>query len=406
MNNKRSFLRHSMSVFFNRAPTNRVRSTGMSSSIPLDRIRTTRRNERSIITSVCNHIAMSVAAISMEHVQLDDNRKYKETLDTSLNRCLTVEANVDQIPYAFFQEAVMTMLERGVVALVPTRIEGDIYDGTAFEIHSLRVGEVVEWYPKAVKVSVYNEDTGTRLEWVYPKKAVAIIQNPFYAVMNEPNSTLQRLTRKLNLLDLIDEQSGSGKLDLIIQLPYVIRNEAKRAEAEKRRKDIEDQLSGSKYGIAYTDGTEHITQLNRSVENNLLKQIEYLHGLLFSELGVDQSVFNGTANEPTMLNYFNNVIEPIVSAFTSEMSRKWITPTARTQRKTIMAYRDPFKLVPTSQLAELADKFTRNEIMTSNEFRQVIGMKRANDPKADELRNKNLSVPEDHEVVPIETEGD
>ena len=358
-----------------------------------DRVRFSRGNERSIITSVYNRIALDCAAINIVHVDLDDNERFKNVRKSSLNTCLTSSANIDQTGRAFLQDAVQSMLDEGCVALVPVDTSVDPNITGSFDIETIRTGKIVEWYPRHVRVKVYNELTGQKEEVTLSKDVVAIIENPFYSIMNEPNSTMQRLIRKLNILDVIDEQSGSGKLDLIIQLPYVIKSDARKKQAEARRKDIEDQLASGKYGIAYTDGTERITQLNRPVENNLMSQIEYLMNLLFSQLGITQSILDGTADEKTMLNYYNRVVEPIVAAMVDEIKRKFLTKTARSQKQSIMFFRDPFKLVPVSDISEIADKFTRNEIMTSNEIRQVIGMKPSDDPKADELRNKNLSEP-------------
>jgi len=352
-------------------------------------------NERSIVTSVFNRIALDVAAIDIKHVRLDKNGRFLETIDSALNNCLSLEANLDQTGRAFIQDAVMSLLDEGCVALVPTDTDDDPEDGLpgSFDIDSLRVAKILEWYPAHVRLRVYNELKGEKEDIILPKRFVCIIENPLYAVINEPNSTMKRLIRKLSLLDVTDEQTASGKLDLIIQLPYVIKTEARRQQAENRRRDIEQQLAGSKYGIAYTDGTEHITQLNRSLENNLMKQVEYLTSLLFSQLGITQSILDGTADEKTMLNYYSRTIEPIVSAIVDEMKRKFLTKTARSQKQDIMYFRDPFKLVPVDSIAEIADKFTRNEIMTSNEIRQVIGMRPSSDPKADELVNSNISQP-------------
>nr|DAU70702.1 MAG TPA: portal protein [Caudoviricetes sp.] len=352
-----------------------------------------RGNERSIVTSVYNRIALDVSALRIEHVRLDENGRFLSSIDDGLNNCLTLEANIDQTPRSFIQDVVISMFDEGSVAIIPVETTEDPNVSGSYDILSMRVGQILEWYPQHIRTRVYNERTGRKEDIVMPKSAVAIIENPLYAVINEPNSTMQRLIRKLNILDVIDEQSGSGKLDLIIQLPYVIKTEARRIQAENRRKDIESQLSGSKYGIAYTDGTEHITQLNRSVNNNLMSQIEYLTSMLYSQLGITQSILDGTADEKTMLNYNNRTIEPIISAIVDEMKRKFLTKTARTQLQSISFFRDPFKLVPVNNIAEIADKFTRNEIMTSNEIRQVIGMKPSDDPNADELRNKNLSQP-------------
>lgn len=363
-----------------------------------DRIRLTRGNERSIITSVYNRIALDVAALNVQHIRLDENGRFLSVIQDGLNTCLTVEANIDQTARAFIQDIVVSMLDEGCVAIVPVDTTYDPSVTGSYDIQTMRVGKILDWYPQHVRVRLYNERTGTKENILVPKSTVAIVENPLYAVVNEPNSTMQRLIRKLNLLDVIDEQSGSGKLDLIIQLPYVIKTEARRQQAENRRKDIENQLSGTKYGIAYTDGTERITQLNRSVNNNLMSQIEYLTSMLYSQLGITQSILDGTADEKTMLNYNNRTIEPIASAIVGEMKRKFLTKTARSQLQSISFFRDPFKLVPVNEIAEIADKFTRNEIMTSNEIRQVIGMKPSDDPRADELRNKNLSAPSEDKV--------
>ena len=390
-----SRLKHAWNVFMNRDPTGMSYQTfgGGFSSRP-DRVRLSRGNERSVVTSVYNRIAMDVAAIGVRHVRQDQNGRFLYEMESSLNHCLTVEANLDQTSRAFYQDMVMSVLDEGVVAVVPTVYTSSLREGNFYSISSLRTGKITEWFPNAVRVQLYNEQTSRKEEIIRPKNMVAIIENPLYAIINEPNSTMQRLIRKLNLLDLVDEQSSSGKLDLIIQLPYIIKTDARRDQAEKRRRDIEEQLSGSKYGIAYTDGTERITQLNRSVGNNLMSQIEYLTSMLYSQLGISQSVLDGTANEETMLNYYDRTIEPMLSAFVDEFKRKFLTQTARSQLQTISYFRDPFKLVPVNQLAEIADKFTRNEIVTSNEIRQIIGMKPSDDPKADELRNSNLKVSE------------
>ena len=373
-----------------------------------DRIRLTRGNERSIITSVYNRIALDVAALNVQHIRLDENGRFLFVIQDGLNTCLTVEANIDQTARAFIQDIVVSMLDEGCVAIVPVDTTYDPSVTGSYDIQTMRVGKILDWYPQHVRVRLYNERTGTKENILVPKSTVAIVENPLYAVVNEPNSTMQRLIRKLNLLDVIDEQSGSGKLDLIIQLPYVIRTETRRQQAENRRKDIEAQLSGTKYGIAYADGTERITQLNRSVNNNLMSQIEYLTSMLYSQLGITQSILDGTADEKTMLNYNNRTIEPIISAIVDEMKRKFLTKTARSQSQSISFFRDPFKLVPVNDIAEIADKFTRNEIMTSNEIRQVIGMKPSDDPRADELRNKNLSAPSESEPEtnpPVENEN-
>lgn len=387
-----SRLKHAWNAFTGNVQMN-YRDLGMSYSYRADRPRMSRGNERSIVTSVYNRIALDVAALNIQHVRLDENGRFLSVIDDGLNNCLTLEANVDQTARSFVQDVVISMFDEGSVAIVPVDTTTDPNVSGSYDIQSLRVGQILDWYPQHIRARVYNEQTGRKEDIVVPKSAVAIIENPLYAVINEPNSTMQRLIRKLNLLDVIDEQSGSGKLDLIIQLPYVIKTEARRQQAENRRKDIENQLSGSKYGIAYTDGTEHITQLNRSVNNNLMSQIEYLTSMLYSQLGITQSILDGTADEKTMLNYNNRTIEPIISAIVDEMKRKFLTKTARSQNQSISFFRDPFKLVPVNDIAEIADKFTRNEIMTSNEIRQVVGMKPSEDPRADELRNKNLSAP-------------
>ena len=402
-----SRLKHAWNAFVNnRDPTASYRDIGPGYSYRPDRPRLTRGNERSIITSVYNRIALDVAAIDIRHVKLDEDDRFSEIIDSGLNNCLALDANIDQTGRAFIQDAVMSMLDEGCVALVPIETTFNPQQTGSFDINTIRTGKILDWYPKHVRVSVYNERSGKREEIVLPKDTIAIIENPLYAVMNEPNSTMQRLIRKLNLLDAIDEQSGSGKLDLIIQLPYVVKTEARRQQAEARRKDIEMQLAGSKYGIAYTDGTEKVTQLNRSVDNNLMKQIEYLTSMLYSQLGITQAVLEGTADEKTMLNYYSRTIEPIIAAIVDEMKRKFLTKTARTRRQSIVFFRDPFKLVPVDNIAEIADKFTRNEIMTSNEIRQKIGMKPSKDPKADKLINSNLNQPEENEqpMPPIEQE--
>lgn len=391
-------IKHAWNAFMNKDSVIRYRDIGMGYSYRPDRPRLSRGNERSIVTSVYNRIALDVASIDIQHVRLDDNNRFLEVIDSGLNNCLSLEANIDQTARAFIQDVVMSMFDEGSVAIVPVDTTFDPKITGSYDIQSMRTGKILEWYPKHIKVSVYNEQIGRKEDILVPKNTVAIIENPLYAVMNEPNSTMQRLIRKLNLLDVIDEQSGSGKLDLIIQLPYVIKTEARRQQAENRRKDIENQLSGSKYGIAYTDGTEHITQLNRPAENNLMAQIEYLTSMLYSQLGINQSILDGTADDKTMLNYHNRTIEPIISAIVDAMKRRFLTKTARSQMQSISFFRDPFKLVPVAELSEIADKFTRNELMTSNEFRQIIGMKPSKDPRADELRNKNLSAPKDNNV--------
>ena len=363
---------------------------GTSSSYRPDRVKLTTSNERSIVTSVLNRISMDCATIDIKHVRLDEENRYKEDIKSDLNTCLTLEANIDQAARAFRQDIYLSLLDEGCIAIVAVNTNSDPDTGS-FDVISMRTGKIIDWFPASVKVNLYDDRCGRYKEVIVPKETTAIIENPLYAVINEPNSVLRRLIRKLNLLDVIDEQSGSGKLDLIIQLPYVIKSEARRQQAEKRRKDIEDQLSGSKYGIAYTDGTERITQLNRAVENNLMKQIEYLTSMLYSQLGINQEILDGSAKEETMLNYYNRTIEPIVSAVVEELKRKFLTKTARSQGQSIMSFRDPFKLGPVKELAEISDKMTRNEIMSSNEIRQAIGMKPSKDPAADELRNKNLN---------------
>ena len=391
-------IKHSWNAFLNRDPTYNYRDLGGPSyGYRPDRMRFTRGNERSIVTSVYNRIALDAASIDIMHVQLDKDGRFESIRESALNECLTRNANIDQTGRAFIQDVVMSMLDEGCVAIVPvdTTFNPDVTN--SYEINTMRTAKIVEWYPAHVKVNLYNDRTGRKEDLILPKKTVAIIENPLYAVINEPNSTMQRLIRKLNLLDVIDEQSGSGKLDLIIQLPYVIKTDARRQQAEQRRKDIEMQLSGSKYGIAYTDGTERITQLNRSVDNNLMKQIEYLTSMLYSQLGITQAILDGSADDKTMLNYYNRTIEPIVSSIVDEIQRKFLTKTAITQKQAILYFRDPFRLVPVNEIAEIADKFTRNEIMTSNEIRQIVGMKPSKDPNADELRNKNLS--ESNEMI-------
>lgn len=404
-----SRIKRAWNAFLNRDPPQTYTDIGSNYSYRPDRPRFTRGNERSIVTSVYNRIALDVSDINIQHVQLDDSNRFLSVVNSGLNTCLTLEANIDQTGRAFIQDVVMSMLDEGCVAIVPVDTTCDPVESGSYDVLSLRTGKILEWYPKHIKVRVYNEKTAHKEEIILPKKSVGIVENPLYAVINEPNSTMQRLIRKLNLLDSIDEQSGSGKLDLIIQLPYVIKTQARREQAEIRRKDIENQLSGSKYGIAYTDGTERITQLNRAVDNNLMKQIEYLTSMLYSQLGITQSIMDGTADEKTTMNYQKRTVKPIVSAIVDEMKRKFITKTGRAQGKSIQYFVDPFELVSASEIAEMADKFTRNEIMTSNEFRQVIGLKPSKDPKADELRNKNLSQPADSQEKkekPTEQDGE
>lgn len=388
-----SRLKHAWNAFMNKDPTVDYRTDyGVTVSYGgrPDRPRLSRGNEKSITTSIYNRIALDVAAIDMMHVRLDDNKRFLSEINSGLNNCLTTEANIDQTGRQFIQDVVMSMMDEGVVAIVP--VDTDINPETgSFEIHSMRVGKITEWKPRHVRVRLYNDRTGTHQEILMAKANVAIIENPLYAVVNEKNSIMQRLIQKLNLLDAIDAQSGSGKLDMIIQLPYMVKSDLRKKQAEERKQRIEDQLSNSKYGIAYIDGTERITQLNRPVESNLMRQIEYLTNMAYAQLGITQSIMDGTADEKTMLNYNNRTIEPILSAIADEMKRKFLTKTARSQRQSIEFFRDPFKLVPVSEIAEIADKFTRNEIASSNDIRQVIGWKPSSDPKADELRNKNLS---------------
>ena len=386
-----SRLKHAWNVFRSRDPTAESMDAGASYYNRPDRPRFTRGNERSITTSVLNRIALDASAIDILHVRLDKNGRFLEEINSGLNNCLTLSANTDQTGRAFKQDVVMSMLDEGCVAIVPTDTTMNPKATDSYDIETMRVGKIIQWRPQHVQVRLYNEQTGKKEELWLPKKMVAIVENPLYAVMNEPNSTMQRLIHKLGLLDITDEQTASGKLDLIIQLPYVIKTDARRQQAENRRKDIEMQLAGSKYGIAYTDGTEKITQLNRSLENNLMKQVEYLTNQLYSQLGITQTILDGTADEKTMLNYYSRTIEPIVSAIADEMKRKFLTKTARTQNQSIEFFRNPFKLVPVNDIAEIADKFTRNEIMTSNEIRQIVGMKPSDDPKADELRNSNIA---------------
>ncbi len=388
-------LQHGWNAFINnKDPT--IAERGIGYSYRPDRPRFTRGNERSIVTSIFNRIAMDVSTIDIEHVKLDDDGRFISVIDSGLNNCLTLEANLDQTGRAFIQNAVMSMLDEGCVALVPIDTTLNIKTNS-FDVKTIRVGRILEWYPKDVKVKVYNENTGRKEDIIVPKKSVAIVENPFFSVINEYNSTMQRLIRKLNLLDAIDEQSGSGKLDLIIQLPYSLKGEFRKNNAEERRTNLENQLNNSKLGIGYIDSTEHVIQLNRSLDNNLMKQIEYLTNMLYSQLGITQSILDGTADDKTMMNYFSRTIEPIVFAIVCEMRRKFLSKTARTQKQSIFYFRDPFKLVPVTELADIADKLTRNEIASSNEMRQKMGWKPSSDPKADELRNKNLSAPAEDE---------
>ena len=391
-----SRLKHAWNAFTgNRDPTIRYRDIGPSYGIRPDRPRFTGGRERSMVTALFNRMAMDVAAVTIQHVQLDKNGRFESIIKSGLNECLTLSANIDQTGRAFKQDIVMSMLDEGNIAIVPIDTTRDPNDTDSYDIDTMRVGKIIEWYPAHVKVRVYNDRTGRKEDLIMSKRTVAIVENPFFAVINEPNSTMQRLIRKLALLDAIDEQSGSGKLDLIIQLPYVVKTEARRKQAEDRRADIERQLSGSKYGIAYTDGTERITQLNRPVENNLMKQIEFLTSMLYSQLGITQSVMDGTADEATMLNYYTRNTEPILAAIVDSMKRTFLTKTARTQNKSIEFYNDPFKLTPADKLAESANAYTRNGILTPNEFRHIMGFKPSNDPKADQLVNSNVAQSED-----------
>lgn len=400
-----SRLKHAWDAFTNKDPTRHYTNLGSSYSYRPDRPRLTRGNERSIITSVFNRIALDVAAINIKHCRMDEDGRLIEVIESKLNDCLNVEANIDQTGRAFIQDVVLSMFDEGCVAIVATDTTLNPNVTESYDVLALRTGKILDWYPAHVRVRLYNENTGRKEEVILPKKSVAIVENPLYSVINEPNSTMQRLIRKLNLLDAIDEQSGSGKLDLIIQLPYTIKTTARKNQAEERRKDIEMQLAGSKYGIAYTDSTERVTQLNRSIDNNLMKQIEYLTSMLHSQLGITQNILDGTADDKTMLNYYTRSIEPILSAIVDEMKRKFLSKTARSQKQSIAFFRDPFKLVPVNDIAEIADKFTRNEIMTSNEIRQAIGMRPSKDPKADMLTNSNISQPTE-EMLPEETPYD
>ena len=398
-------LKHAFNAFMNRDPTY-YRNIGSGYSIRPDRPRLSRGNERSIVTSIFNRIAIDVSSIDIKHCRLDDNGRFIEEIDSGLNNCLGLEANIDQTGRAFIQDIVMSMLDEGCVAIVPVDTTLNPKITNSYDILSMRTGKIIEWYPAHVKVRVYNDKTGEKEDIILPKKQVGIIENPLYAVVNEPNSNMQRLIRKLSLLDVTDEQTASGKLDLIIQLPYAVKSDLRKRQADDRVKAIEDQLATNKYGIAYIDGTEKVTQLNRSVENNLLKQIEYLTGMAFSQIGITQSILDGSADEKTMLNYYNRTIDPIISVIVDEMKRKFLTKTARSQQQSILYFRDPFKLVPVNDIAEIADKFTRNEIMTSNEIRQIVGMKPSDDPKADELRNSNISQSKEEDPMMNDPYGD
>ncbi len=387
-----SRIRRAWNVFKNRDPmTDMSWRLGYGDSQRADRVILSSNNEKTIVNAIYNRIALDVASLKFRHVRLDENERFKEEMSTGLNEVLKTEANLDQSGRAFVHDMVLSMIDEGVVAAVPVETTDDPEVSSSYDILQMRVGPIVEWYPQHVKVRLYNSVTGQRQKFTFRKRDVAILENPFYAVMNAPNSTLQRLIRKLRLLDVIDEQAGSGKLDLIIQLPYTIRSEARQQQAEVRRKSVEDQLAGNKLGIAYIDSTEKVIQLNRSVENNLLKQVEYLTSMLYSQLGFSQSILDGTADEQTMLNYQNKTVEPLASTITDEFKRKFLTKTARTQGQSVMFFTEPFRITPVSQIAEIADKFTRNEILTSNEIRQIIGIKPSDDPKADELRNSNLN---------------
>lgn len=397
-------LKHAYDVFRNREPTPNYQIIGPGYSQRPDRLRLTRGNERSIVTSIFNRVALDVAALNITHCKVDENDRFLSNMDSSLNNCLKLEANIDQTGRAFIQDVVLTMLDEGCVAIVPVDTSDNPNITTSYDIYTIRTAKVLEWYPRHVKIRVYNDKKGIKEDVVVHKSTVSIITNPLYAVINEQNSTLKRLMRKLALLDIVDEETSAGKLDLIIQLPYTIKSDTRRDHAEARRKDIEMQLKNTKYGIAYTDATERITQLNRPLENNLMKQIEYLTNMLFSQLGITQSILDGTADEQTLLNYHSRTIEPIVSAIVDEMKRKFLTKTARTQMQTITFFRDPFKLVPVNNIADIADRFTRNEVLTSNEVRQIIGFKPSSDPKADELRNSNLNHPDENGIMPMNPE--
>ena len=384
-----SRLKRAWNAFTNRDPPGKIYYGGYS--YRPDRVRMTRTSDRTIISAIYTRIAMDAAAITINHVRLDENGRYSETISSGLNSCLNLSANIDQTGRGMRFDMFLSMLDEGVIAVVPVDVELNEATGE-MDIQSMRVGKVKEWYPANVRVELYNEKTGQKEEVTLPKDRVALIENPFYAVMNEPNGTIQQLTRKLHLMDVIDEQVGAGKLDLIIQLPYVVKSEARKQQALQRRQEIEDQLAGSKYGVAYTDGTEHITQLNRSLENNVLKSVEYLTNMAYSQLGITPEIMNGTADDKVMTNYENRTIEPIVAAAVDEFKRKFLTKEQRDEKsESVLFFRDPFKLTPVSAVSEIADKFTRNEIMTSNEMRQAIGMKPSKDPKADELRNANIS---------------
>lgn len=393
--------KHAWNAFMNRDPTRFDYEYGTGYSIRPDRVRLRGGNERTIVNSIITRIAIDAASTTIQHVRLDENGRFLEVIDSGLNNCLNVRANIDQTGRSFLQDMVQSMCDEGCVAVVPVDTDLNPAKTDSYEIRSMRVGKIVQWYPNDIRVRLYNDRTGEKQEITVPKRTTAIIENPFYSIMNEPNSTMRRLNRKLSLLDITDEQTASGKLDLIIQLPYLVKSEARKKQANERRKEIEEQLTGSRYGIAYTDGTEHITQLNRSIENNLMNQVDYLTSMLYSQLGLTKGVLDGTASEEELTNYYNRTIEPIVSTIVNEFNTKFLTKTARTQRQTIYYFRDPFRLVPVAKLAEIADKFTRNEIMSSNEFRQIIGMKASGDPRADELRNKNMPM-QDESAMPVD----
>ena len=393
--------KHAWNAFMNRDPTRYDYEYGSGYSIRPDRVHLRGGNERTIVNSIITRIAMDAASTTIQHVRLDENGRFLEVIDSGLNNCLNVRANIDQTGRSFLQDMVQSMCDEGCVAVVPVDTDVNPAKTDSYEIRSMRVGKIVQWYPNDIRVRLYNDRTGEKQEITVPKRTTAIIENPFYSIMNEPNSTMRRLNRKLSLLDITDEQTASGKLDLIIQLPYLVKSEARKKQANERRKEIEEQLTGSRYGIAYTDGTEHITQLNRSIENNLMNQVDYLTSMLYSQLGLTKGVLEGTASEEELTNYYNRTIEPIVSTIVNEFNTKFLTKTARTQKQTIYYFRDPFRLVPVAKLAEIADKFTRNEIMSSNEFRQIIGMKASGDPRADELRNKNMPT-QDESAMPAD----
>lgn len=393
--------KHAWNAFMNRDPTRFDYEYGSGYSIRPDRVHLRGGNERTIVNSIITRIAIDAASTTIQHVRLDENGRFLEVIDSGLNNCLNVRANIDQTGRSFLQDMVQSMCDEGCVAVVPVDTDFNPAKTDSYEIRSMRVGKIVQWYPNDIRVRLYNDRTGEKQEITVPKRTTAIIENPFYSIMNEPNSTMRRLNRKLSLLDITDEQTASGKLDLIIQLPYLVKSEARKKQANERRKEIEEQLTGSRYGIAYTDGTEHITQLNRSIENNLMNQVDYLTSMLYSQLGLTKGVLEGTASEEELTNYYNRTIEPIVSTIVNEFNTKFLTKTARTQKQTIYYFRDPFRLVPVAKLAEIADKFTRNEIMSSNEFRQIIGMKASGDPRADELRNKNMPM-QDESAMPTD----